>query len=117
MSKLTEVKPGVKEEEPPQVLNINNLIKMSGGPSAMKFVTKFVSTFEQKSLNETLRELHKSWLAKDVKQMEFFSHKAKGASLYALMTQAAQRRFRGQSIYCHEYVPEEHSSDSREARR
>ena len=82
MSKPNEQKPAAKEEGPLEVLNVEKLIKMSGGANSQKFVTKFVSTFEQKSLDETLRELHKSWLAHDVKQMEFYSHKAKGASLY-----------------------------------
>jgi hypothetical protein len=73
-----EVKEEVKEI---QVLNLPELITMSGGPSAEKFVNKFISTFEVKSLNDTVKNMHTSWLNNNKQQLEFYSHKAKGASL------------------------------------
>lgn len=70
-----------------QVINLPELITMSGGANSQKYVNKFISQFEEKSLNETLKQLHEGWLTYDVFKLEFFSHKAKGASLYSLVTQ------------------------------
>lgn len=69
------------ETEELQVLNIPKLLQMSGGAAAEKYVLKFISSFEAKSLNETIRELQIGWLNLDKQKLEFYSHKAKGASL------------------------------------
>lgn len=69
------------ETEELQVLNVPKLLQMSGGPASEKHVLKFVSSFEAKSLNETIRELQLGWANLDKQKLEFYSHKAKGAAL------------------------------------